>query len=50
MASNNTHIQIRISQEVHQMLKKYKEETGVSITFAIEKAVMEYLERNKTEK
>lgn len=47
MSYRDNNMSVRISKDVHKMLQEYKKETGVAISFTIEKAVQEYLKRKK---
>ena len=45
MSQDNKTTSVRISEEIRKRLAEQKKKTGVSITFMIEKAIEEYLEK-----
>lgn len=39
---------ILVSEEIHTNLKEFSKETGISIKFLVEKAILDYLDKDNT--
>lgn len=43
-------INVKIHKDTHDLLKEHKDQTGVNITFTVEKAIQEYFQRINKQK